>query len=396
MFGKCKISCDVAASSSLAEILCGNDITTDPIRIVGNRAEVTLWESRKKRFENAAKNTGFQYEISRMPGIPGLLGRYRYRPGILVGTVIFFALIWYSGRVIWDFDVTGNQTVPDSEIISALAEVGCDFGSYIPSIDFSQIQNDCLIDNTTLAWVSVNMDGNLAHVEVRERRAVDMKFVPEKGRFANIIAAEDGVIELCSVRRGEAAVMIGDTVKKGELLITGVIDVGEDGVRYEYADGEVKARVLRQIVKRVDFKGTETVTTGARKVEKTVNFFGFSANLFSKGGIGYDLYGIIKNEERLSLPFGITLPFRVSTTEYTELCLTQRIFTEEEALAVARRQAQAELASMAETLQVLSVDESEIWDETGVTLTLSVYGVTDIGANYGFAIDGSTDTKNNH
>ena len=61
----------------------------------------------------------------------------------------------------------------------------------------------------------------------------------EHGTYANIVADCDGVVEEVNVVEGQAAVFPGQLVRKGQVLISGVVD-GKDGeFRYEYAEGEV-------------------------------------------------------------------------------------------------------------------------------------------------------------
>lgn len=385
VFGRCRVECGLAYGDKLIEIIRDGGYTSDAVRCEGDMYTVTVPEGRIRAFRRRLDAEGIEYTATRMAGIPKLVAKYRRRSGIVIGAVLFFVAIELSGKVIWDFEVTGNVTIPDSEIIAALESNGCRAGSIISDIDFDMLQNDCLIDADRLAWVSVNMDGNLARVEVREKRTVPIEYVPEKGRFANVVAAEDGVVELCFVKNGKSMVENGDVVKRGELLIAGVIDVGEDAVRYEYADGEVMARVYREIESYVPYSRTEKAPTGRKKTEFSLKIFGKAINLSPRGSIEWDLYGKIKEEEKLSLPFGIALPVRICKTVYSEETERTVIADEAEALRLAREEARRDLAETSASLEVLSVSERTETDGDGVRLVLGVYGITDISANLGFA-----------
>ncbi len=386
IFGKCKINCDSANAEAFLDIVKNSGIPFDKIVFVDGEYITHIAEKDVRLFVNAAEQKGLEYNIRRLRGIPFLFHKYRRRPGIIIGMVIFFAIILYSGRIIWDFEITGNEYISDTEIIEALEGVGCRAGASVSDMNFALIQNNCLIDAKELAWVSVNMDGNLARVEVREKRAVDMEYIPVKGRFANIIAAEDGVVEQCNVKRGKAAVEKGDVVKKGELLISGVIDVGETGVRYEYADGEVFASVYREIESFVPFLRTVSEPTGEKTEEIQLKIFGKVTNLSPRGRIDYKLYGKIIEKEKLSLPFDISLPVWMTRTVYSELHEKTVSLTEAEARFLAENEVSAKLKDMSDSFQVLSVSREIKTEDTGVRVTLGVYGVTDISANYGFSV----------
>ena len=395
LFGKCKITCNKTYAKHITAFAEDCRGTFDSISFADDTYTVLLPEKYSKLFTEYAESHSMEYTIERLPGIPKLYHKYKHRPGILIGMVLFMAVIISSQRIIWDFDITGNERTPDSEIIAALEAVGCSSGAVISELDFGLIQNNCLMGENDLSWISVNMDGNLARVEVREKRVVPIKYKPTEGMFANIIAAEDGVIELCRVKNGKAVVYPGNIVRKGELLITGVINIGETGVRYEYADGEVMATVYREIESFVPFTIENQVATGEKKAEYQLKFFGKSINLSSRGSIDYNLYGKIIENEKLSLPFGITLPIWVTKTVYSEMREETVTVSEDEALRLAEKDASAKLTDMADTLQVLSVSKNTVTEENGIRVTLGVYGVTDISANYGFTVsDPGTESFN--
>lgn len=392
--GRCVVRCGKEDAEVFLGIIRDGNFSADSLICEGDFYSVTIPEIRAVEFERCAAEVGIEYTVQRLFGLPLLIYKYKRRPGIIIGVLLFFFIIGLSGRVIWDFEITGNKNISDIEIIEVLESLGCGPGAMISEIDFDMIQNDALLKSDNLAWISVNMDGNLARVEVREKRIVPIKGAPPKGSYANIVAAEDGVIELCKVRNGEVCVEIGDVVKKGELLISGVIDVGENDIRYEYADGEIMARVSRRIESFVPYKYTENVPTGEKKTDLTLKIFGKMIKLSEGGSIDYKLYGKIKEDRKLSLPFGITLPMRLERIEYSELTETVVNISEDEAMLLAISDAYTKLRDMTDSLQVISVREVLETNEEGVTVTLVVYGVTDISANLGFSVSDENTEEN--
>ncbi len=86
------------------------------------------------------------------------------------------------------------------------------------------------------------MRSSLAVVEVAERKKGEKSVAPPRGTYANLTASEDAEIILPEINSGKSTVSVGETVRKGELLASGAITVGENGIRYEYASGEVSER----------------------------------------------------------------------------------------------------------------------------------------------------------
>ena len=120
-----------------------------------------------------------------------------------------------------------------------------------------------------------------AHVEVRET----LDELPERERSsasANIVASEDGQITEVRVSGGRAVVGVNDIVRKGELLISGIMTVGEDGLRYEYASGQVFAKVNRQVTGEAALTQEKNVYTGQECTRRSVLFFGKERKFFRK------------------------------------------------------------------------------------------------------------------
>lgn len=394
LFGKCIFKFNKACAEDVFELMQLHNGLADSVKYDEEEYILTVPEKYSHTVIKFAEEREIPYSVKHLPSIPVLYERYKKRPGIIIGVFLFMFIVILSEKVIWDFDITGNEFTTDTEIIEALEAVGCSAGDFIDSMDFSLIQNNCLLGADSLAWISVNMDGNLARVEVREKRVIPLESAPDNSRFANIIAAEDGVIELCRVKNGKAVVAPGNVVRKGELLISGVIDIGETGVRYENADGEVMATVYREIESYIPYERTVQTETGAKTEEIQLKFFGKIANISPKGGFDYKLYGKIVENEKLSLPFGITLPVWLTRTVYSEMQEETVTVDEVEAVRLASEDVSAKLRDMAGTLQVLSVNKEVSTEEDGARVTLGVYGVTDISANYGFTVsDGDADKK---
>ncbi|MBR6650706.1 MAG: sporulation protein YqfD, partial [Clostridia bacterium] len=200
----------IEAVSLLAQnnIRC-SEIRKDNEKIVINVPLYSLRKVRKLLNEN-----DFFFEIIKMKGIPSLFINCRTQYGMLFGITIFLAMIIFSGKYIWSFQVSGNSYISDEEIIGILDDLGCGVGTKINDIDFDKLHNRFLMECKDISWISVNMDGVIAKVEVLE---VNRGKVDTEG-FANIVASESGQIERITLVKGKPQVEIGDVVKKGELL----------------------------------------------------------------------------------------------------------------------------------------------------------------------------------
>lgn len=301
------------------------------------------------RFDECA----LPYVCSELRGLPRVFPFLRHRPGIALGALLLVAVSFLSARTVWGLEVVGNGTVPDSEILFLLEELGCGCGDYIPKMDIEQIQARFLAVNHDISWIAVNFSGNFATVEVIETDAPERV---SRGAevYANIVASEDAQVCLVKTEHGKRLVSGGDIVKEGELLISGVIDVNGDRVRYEYAAGEVLAYVTRKIELSVPFEHSVKTYTGSEKTQKTIKIFKKSINLFSKGGIEYSLYDKIKDDRQICL-FGFRrLPIFVSETTYREYEYVSETLSPKRAEAMARLQLREELDALLEECELVS------------------------------------------
>ena len=68
-------------------------------------------------------------------GVPKIIRKYQKRYGIAAGILIFCAFIAASSRFIWKVEVSGNQTVPTSLILSAAEKYGVKAGALFSSVN---------------------------------------------------------------------------------------------------------------------------------------------------------------------------------------------------------------------------------------------------------------------
>ena len=297
---------------------------------------VTVPSYRIRRLERAFREKEIPLQRLRLRGVPDIFRRYRRRWGIAVGAFLFFFLIVLSHGRIWCVEVFGNDRVEDQIIVDLLADLGCGVGDRVASIDFDILHNEFLLRCSDISWISVNMNGTHAHVEVRESlKAPDE--APNAGYY-NIVAAEDGQIEQMAAFEGAPQVEIGDAVRKGELLISGIASYGEGGVSFENAAGEVFAKVNREFLVEVPLATEEKRATGESITRKTLIFFQFQANLFRNSGIPYDFYDTIDSDEQILLFDRIALPLWVRTQRYDAYALQPVTLTEEAAKVIAYRE----------------------------------------------------------
>lgn len=323
-------------------------------------------------------------------GLPTLFLRYRRRWGIAVGALIFAVLVPLSSSVIWTVDVSGNKNISDKYIKEMLKEEGFGVGSFIKNVDLDSVHNRFLIDSEGIGWISVNINGTHANVEVRETRPGTKK--ADNGACYNLIAAEDGQIERVAAIEGKPQIKIFDTVQKGELLVSGVISREEGGIRLESAEGSVFAKVNRSFEVKVPLESEKKVYTGNKKVKKTLKFFNFDINLFRNSGIPYDFYDTIISERQIYLFNTVALPLWVissSDEEYEKrLCTLSEAEARDEAMLLYRERLKEQLKGC----ELLTKETEIISDENEVIIKCELYCIADIAVSSELIIEKTEET----
>ncbi len=258
-----------------------------------------------------------EYTVSDLRGLPAVLVFFRRRFGFALGIVFFLVIGYYSSRTVWNIDITGNERLSDEAVLNILDRGGFGYGTYIPSVDFDDLQARVIAYEDDVSWISVNMRGNTAYVELRETRFGERE-KHEEGVYANLVASEDAVVYLTEAEIGLPSVENGTTVRRGELLVSGVIPLREGGVRFVYASGRVMAYVTREFEVALPFRQAKKEYTGRITVEKNVKIFKKNINLSINSGIEYTTYDKIEESERFYLFGKIPMPVWWEKTVYKE------------------------------------------------------------------------------
>lgn len=347
----------------------------------------------KRRLCAALADCRCHVEQIRICGAMNTAKRYKGRPGLIVGALIFASVLWASTYFVWDISVTGNHDLTEWQIIDSFAPYGVKYGAFIPALDLDRLCHEYLIDSEDIGWVSVNLSGTCANIVVRERN--DKGEVWQDATPSNLIATEDGQITGLCVWSGEGKVSVGQVVTKGEVLVSGVSDRVEldgtvSGYTLDRSYGSVYAQVYREYTAEVPLHGQSQVYTGHEETEKEYRFFTQELNFLGKKRNSFAYSDQIVDYERVMLFDFIKLPVFVTTTVYKEYELVDYVLDEEQAKQMAEAKMMKLLADELKDCELVSkTSEGELQD--GVyRLTCKVYCIADIAKE--IAIDDSEDS----
>lgn len=256
-------------------------------------------------------------EISVMNmGLPFIMLRYKFRLGMILGTLASVAIIIYSTFFVWKIDIVGNVRLSGTQIIQMLEKHGFYEGTFLPDVDLKRIETAIMAENNDVAFISIYMKGTNAKIQVNERT-----FSNEEEDLTlpkNIVASYPGQILKTEVLSGEKVVKRGQAVEKGQLLVSGVIDSNTVGFRVRSAAGKILASTEHYIEYRIPLVQTEKHYTGREIKRNSIKILGKYINFFINSGNLYQKYDTIYDEGTVALFDAVELPIYYAVTTYAE------------------------------------------------------------------------------
>ena len=383
--GYVELECPAALTREAVNRLAANELDYWALRRrVDGALTFSMLEKEYARLM-ATDGPPIAYRIVRRKGLPQFLRRYRKRIGLPIGFLLLLILTKLSTQFVWDITVSGNEVLSDTAIVESLEELGCSVGSYIPSVDFYRICHAFLLENEEIAWISVNMVGTTAQVEVIETAAKDGAEENGNGTPSNLLARFGGEIVRTETASGKVAVAPGQTVEAGQLLVSGVVDVGrEEEGRFVLVPsrGKVYARTERSLTVEVPFLQTKKVLAEERTYEKIIKFFGKNIKIKENSSILPDGCDIIEENRRIvlleELAGGVSLPIFVKTKSircYQDVTVS---LTADEAKTVAVLEMTALFEAEFKEAEILARTETVETSSEGLRLVWQIVSIENI------------------
>ena len=256
------------------------------------------------------------------------LAPYRRRLGFVCGALCGAWFLWWCNARIRSIEITGNQRVPEAEIVRALADLGVSYGVPFRDLPCSYIEQQMRLAVSEIEWITMRRRGGRLIVDLTEETPppeMRMNHVP-----ANVIAAETAQITGMDVRGGFAVRQVGDTVHAGDLLITGAQTDAFGICKYYHAEGTVTGTYFDTFEQELPFV-SEIPVRGQTQTETVLSVFGRRIPL-TLGFVRPDAdAGTIYEEDAEPLTlFGRRLPLSLIRCRYTQQETAITVFSEDE------------------------------------------------------------------
>ncbi|MBR5519994.1 MAG: sporulation protein YqfD [Clostridia bacterium] len=229
----------------------------------------------------------------------GLWFRIRHfgkRPIFLLGAAMALCAIFFASGFVWDVSITHNGS-EDRAILLTLTELGLYPGVRVSEVNEEQTKERVIAALPDLSWVGITVNG--ARVKIDYRLRTEKPTIIPNGEPCSIYAEKDGVLTKLYVYQGKQIASVGETVRKGDLLVNAEVPIGKEGhfvLAHALADAEARTwyEMTAVSIPTTDRK----VYTGRVFTRKYLIFFDRQINLsptYGKTMVEYDI--IIEKEE---------------------------------------------------------------------------------------------------
>lgn len=203
------------------------------------------------RIRALSRQGPWKVTIIKRLGVPFAIRKLQRRKALLLGGLACVLIMAVLSSFVWFVDVQGVVDVPPARILAIARQAGLHPGVAKRAVSEIQVERELLLALPRLNWVNVELRGTLATLNVSERIVPDSDLTLP----GDVVAATDGILEKMVTLRGIPMVQEGDSVRAGQLLISGLIPpqtpehkerIAGGEAPYVRANGIARARVWHE------------------------------------------------------------------------------------------------------------------------------------------------------
>lgn len=326
--------------------LCGNhDILVWDIENHGDYYTMKVSVKGFFALKTLLKKTGTRASVLERYGLPFFVPRIKRRKIFVIGLVVCLLFWMLTTRFIWDIKITGNYSLTEDILMDYLNNQNVHTAMKKSDLQIEELERNLREEYDIITWASLRVDGTTLIIQIRENEMPeydtgvgnkqDGAFPDDDMRSGkDIVATKDGTIVYMITRKGVPQAALGDSVEKGQLLVSGAVPVyNEDATvrRYQYyeADADIMLSYDKSISVEKETTYEDKVYSGNEKKILLLGIKDREWNL-SFGKVKYEDYDVSGEKKQVQLLDHLFLPAYYGMKYAKEYTLVEKKHTEDE------------------------------------------------------------------
>ncbi len=323
-----------------------------------------------KMFSSIIKKNKCRIKIINKRGIPFVMRKYRKRKVFFIALLVLCSIIISLSRFIWNIEIIGGDKNIQDAVLSITREEGIEIGKLKSRANLNRIINRIRMERSDISWIGIKMCGTNVKIEIIE--ADSKPEIVNENECCNIVASKDCIIESINAQNGTLRAKQGDEVKKGMILIEGIMEGKYTEPQKVHSVGEVMGKVLYKENVRFYYKQTKKIQTGRKETKYSIKVNKFEINFFKKLS-KFEKYDTIGTGKKLKISSNFYLPIEYKKIINYEIENEEIEYTVDEAKEQAIEEAKMKLR---ETIgnsgdiinEYINTNENEGYVDVEVTL----------------------------
>lgn len=283
------------------------------------------------------RKTGTRANVVKKRGLPFYFPFFKKRIIFFVGVILCLAMLNYATRYVWAVEYVGNLQISDDELSDFLEQEGIHYGIKKEDINCEEKEKKLRAMFQNVTWTSIYFEGTKLYIEVKENEKSEP--VDQIITGTDIVADEAGTIISIVTRNGVPRVKAGDTVEKGQILVSGgvpVYDESQSIINYQIYDADADIYIRTPIEYTCSIKSSypvthytnNTVHTGFAQILDHQFDLLFLYDFFQKEPSA--LYETVTEKKQVVLLDNIYLPIYYGEIDRKEYYIQYLTYTQEE------------------------------------------------------------------
>ncbi|SFC62864.1 sporulation protein YqfD [Clostridium uliginosum] len=222
-----------------------------------------------KDVELLVKKANGKMRVVGKSGIIVLLLSIKRKISLCVGGGVFLIILYLLSNYIWAINIETKNNLSPFEVRQELSLAGIKPGIKKSDINVYDIEKKMEDLNSEVMWVRARIEGSTLSIVVAEKVNPPNT---DKTSCNQVVAKMDGEVKRAFTFSGNPAVVPGDIVKKGDVLILPI--QGKEGFEKEVnPSGTIIANTFYEKLMEIQISGEKLERTGKKDMDIYLNFW---------------------------------------------------------------------------------------------------------------------------